>query len=238
MVFQEPMVSLNPAMTVGAQLAEGLALHTRLRPAEIRSACVAMLDRIGIADPVRCLAAYPHEFSGGMRQRIMLASVMLLKPKLLIADEPTTALDTLTQAEVLKLMVELTAEHGTAVMLITHNLGLVARHAERAIVMKEGRIVEQGTAADILQRPRQDYTRALVAACRCAARQGRRRRGIRSRSSRRGGSGSPSPRAGGCSPSARGWSRSRAPTCRSGAARWWPWSAARARARPRSAAPC
>ncbi len=110
MVFQEPMVSLNPALSIGAQLAEGLALHEKLQAAEIRARSMAMLTRVGIADPESCLLAYPHEFSGGMRQRIMLASVMLLKPKLLIADEPTTALDTLTQAEVLDLMVELTRE--------------------------------------------------------------------------------------------------------------------------------
>jgi peptide/nickel transport system ATP-binding protein len=162
MVFQEPMVSLNPALSIGAQLAEGLALHTRLAPAEIREHCLAMLARVGIADPEACLAAYPHEFSGGMRQRIMLASVMLLKPKLLIADEPTTALDTLTQAEVLDLMVELTRENGTAVLLITHNLGLVARYADRAIVMQSGRIVEEGGAKALLAAPREAYTRDLV----------------------------------------------------------------------------
>jgi peptide/nickel transport system ATP-binding protein len=164
MVFQEPMVSLNPALTVGAQMAEGLALHLGLAAAEIRRRSVDMLARIGIADPASCLGAFPHEFSGGMRQRIMLASVMLLKPKLLIADEPTTALDTLTQAEVLRLMIELTRENGTAVMLITHNLGLVARHAHRALVMQGGRIVEEGPAARLLTEPKDAYTRNLLAA--------------------------------------------------------------------------
>lgn len=162
MVFQEPMTSLNPALTIGAQLEEGLALHTSLSPAERRAAILAMLGRVGIAEPEGKLAAFPHEFSGGMRHRIMLASVMLLRPKLLIADEPTTALDTLTQKEVLDLMVDLTREHGTAVLLITHNLGLVARYADRAVVMKSGRIVEQGTARDILLRPREVYTRELI----------------------------------------------------------------------------
>jgi peptide/nickel transport system ATP-binding protein len=162
MVFQEPMVSLNPALTVGAQLAEGLALHEKLPAAVIRARSVAMLARVGIADPENCLLSYPHEFSGGMRQRIMLASVMLLRPKLLIADEPTTALDTLTQAEVLDLMVELTRENGTAVLLITHNLGLVARYADRAVVMRAGRIVEEGEASALLAAPREPYTRALV----------------------------------------------------------------------------
>jgi peptide/nickel transport system ATP-binding protein len=109
MVFQEPMVSLNPAMRVGAQMAEGLKLHTNESDAQIRARILAMLGRVQIRDPQRCIDAWPHEFSGGMRQRIMLASVMLLKPALLIADEPTTALDTLTQGEVLDLMTELAA---------------------------------------------------------------------------------------------------------------------------------
>jgi len=164
MVFQEPMTSLNPALTIGRQMAEGLALHRRMRPAEIRDLSIAMLERVGIKGAGDCLRAHPHEFSGGMRQRIMLASVMALRPALLIADEPTTALDTLTQAEVLDLMMELTREHGTAVMLITHNLGLVARYAARAMVMHQGRIVETGGARDLLAAPRQDYTRQLVAA--------------------------------------------------------------------------
>ncbi|HEY8367939.1 MAG TPA: ABC transporter ATP-binding protein [Thermodesulfobacteriota bacterium] len=164
MVFQEPMVSLNPALTVGAQMAEGLRLHTRLTRAEIRERCLAMLRRVQIADPERCLGAFPHEFSGGMRQRIMLASAMLLRPKLLIADEPTTALDTLTQREVLDLLVELTRDHGTAVLLITHNLRLVARYAQRAVVLRRGALVEAGPAAEILSRPRDPYTRQLIEA--------------------------------------------------------------------------
>ncbi len=164
MVFQEPMVSLNPAMTVGAQMAEGLALHLKLAPGEIAQRSIAMLRRVGIADAERCLGAYPHEFSGGMRQRIMLASVMLLKPRLLIADEPTTALDTLTQAEVLDLMVELARDNGTAVILITHNLGLVARYAQRALVLEKGRLVESGRTAELLGAPREAYTKALIAA--------------------------------------------------------------------------
>ncbi|MBU8541135.1 dipeptide ABC transporter ATP-binding protein [Falsiroseomonas tokyonensis] len=164
MVFQEPMTSLNPALPIGLQMSEGLALHTKLRGAGVTKACEAMLARVGIADPAACLRAYPHEFSGGMRQRIMLASVMLLRPKLLIADEPTTALDTLTQAEVLDLMVALTREQGSAVLLITHNLGLVARYADRALVMRRGRIIEQGAARALLAAPQESYTRALVEA--------------------------------------------------------------------------
>jgi peptide/nickel transport system ATP-binding protein len=164
MVFQEPMVSLNPAMRIGAQMAEAMRLHTRLTPAEIGQRMVDMLARIGITEPARCLAAYPHEFSGGMRQRIMLASVMLLRPRLLIADEPTTALDTLTQAEVLDLMRELARDAGTAVLLITHNLGLVARYAQRVVVMRHGRVVEAGQADAVLRQPAHEYTQALVAA--------------------------------------------------------------------------
>jgi len=162
MVFQEPMVSLNPAHRIGDQMAEGLQLHTQLSAPEIRARCVEMLKRVQIRDPEHCLNAYPHEFSGGMRQRIMLASVMLLKPKLLIADEPTTALDTLTQREVLDLMVELAREEGTAVLLITHNLGLVARYAQRAIVLQKGRLVEAGDVRQILYTPKDPYTRQLV----------------------------------------------------------------------------
>ncbi|WP_342358479.1 ABC transporter ATP-binding protein [Terrarubrum flagellatum] len=162
MVFQEPMVSLNPAMTIGAQLIEGLRLHEGLSSGEARRRAADMLTRVQIADPERCLSAYPHQFSGGMRQRIMLASVMLLKPKLLIADEPTTALDTLTQREVLQLMVELTRTAGTAVLLITHNLGLVAQYARSVVVLERGRLVEKGGVADVLTRPRETYTKALI----------------------------------------------------------------------------
>jgi peptide/nickel transport system ATP-binding protein len=162
MVFQEPMVSLNPAMRIGTQLEEGLKLHRAMTSAERRDACLAMLERVRIADPARVLASYPHEFSGGMRQRIMLASVMMLKPKLLIADEPTTALDTLAQREVLDVMAELAAEAKTAVILITHNLGLVARYAERAVVLEKGRTVEQGPAARVLAQPSDPYTQRLV----------------------------------------------------------------------------
>lgn len=164
MVFQEPLVSLNPAHRIGAQLAEGLRLHTRLTQQEIQARCLAMLERIGIDNPMRCLSAYPHEFSGGMRQRIMLASVMLLNPRVLIADEPTTALDTLTQQEVLDLMQELAREHGTSILLITHNLGLVSRYAQRAVVMRQGRAVEVGDVKRLLHEPSHDYTRTLIEA--------------------------------------------------------------------------
>ena len=165
MVFQEPMTSLNPSMKIGRQLDEGLALH---RPAmssgERRTAIVTMLDRVGIRDPQGALDAWPHEFSGGMRQRMMLAAVMLLEPALLLADEPTTALDAVVQRDVLELMVALTREHNTAVLLISHDLAMVARYTERVIVMRHGEVVEAGRTQDILAHPREPYTRKLLAA--------------------------------------------------------------------------
>ncbi len=162
MVFQEPMVSLNPALTVGRQLAEGLELHFGCSCREIRERSVEMLARVRISDPAQALSRYPHEFSGGMRQRIMLASVLLLRPKLLIADEPTTALDTLSQREVLDLIVELARDHGVATLFITHDLGLVARYAERCVVLEKGRLVESGATRDVLTRPAHPYTRRLI----------------------------------------------------------------------------
>ncbi len=162
MVFQEPMVSLNPAMTIAEQLFEGLRLHEKLSVAQARERAIAMLRRVQIADPERCLAAYPHQFSGGMRQRIMLASVMLLKPRLLIADEPTTALDSLSQREVMEIMAELTRTEGTAVLLITHDLGLVARYAQSVVVLEKGRLVEAGPVRSVLTAPRQAYTQSLI----------------------------------------------------------------------------
>ncbi|TCR66202.1 ABC transporter ATP-binding protein [Bosea sp. BK604] len=164
MVFQEPMTSLNPSMLIGEQLDEGLALHRKLSTAERRALILDMLRRIGIRDPEGALTAYPHQFSGGMRQRIMLASVMLLKPALLLADEPTTALDAVVQREVLELMVDLTKANNTAVLMISHDLGMIARYCSRIIVMQQGDVVEQGLAQDLLSRPQHPYTRKLLAA--------------------------------------------------------------------------
>ena len=162
MVFQEPMTSLNPAIRIGRQLDEALALHTNLPAAERKRLTIEMLSRVRIKDPEGCLSAYPHEFSGGMRQRIMLASVLLLKPRLLIADEPTTALDTLSQREVLDLMVELTQASGTALLLITHDLGLVARYTDRVLVVEKGVTVEVGDTQSVLSHPSHPYTARLV----------------------------------------------------------------------------
>ena len=163
LVFQEPMTSLNPALPIGLQLAEGLKLHRNLDDREIRSRSLDMLRRVQIADPEACLTRYPHEFSGGMRQRIMLASVLLLEPRLLIADEPTTALDTLSQREVLRLMVGLTDELGTALLLITHDLGLVSEYTEQVLVLERGRLVEEGKTAEVLSNPSHPYTAKLIA---------------------------------------------------------------------------
>lgn len=162
LVFQEPMTSLNPSMTIGRQLEEGLTLHTNMPAATRRERILGMLQRVGIRDPEGALSAYPHEFSGGMRQRIMLASVMLLKPALLIADEPTTALDAVIQRDVMELMVELTKAEGTAVLLISHDLPMVARYTSRIVVMEKGVVVEQGTTAQILETPEHPYTRKLL----------------------------------------------------------------------------
>jgi peptide/nickel transport system ATP-binding protein len=162
MVFQEPMTSLNPALTIGRQLDEGLAWQTKLVPAERRERILAMLSRIGLADGATRLAAYPHEFSGGMRQRIMIASAMLMRPSLLIADEPTTALDAVIQREVAQLMVDLTREQGAAAIMISHDLAMVAEFAARVVVMERGRIVESGRSEEILLAPRHPYTRRLL----------------------------------------------------------------------------
>ena len=163
MVFQEPMTSLNPSMPIGRQLDEGLKLHRRaMSPAQRRERILEMLRRVGISDPEGAMDAWPHEFSGGMRQRMMLASVMLLEPALLIADEPTTALDAVVQRDVLELMVDLTREHNTAVLMISHDLPMVARYTERMVVMQHGKVLEAGTTASILERPRHPYTRKLL----------------------------------------------------------------------------
>ncbi|MFM0741763.1 ABC transporter ATP-binding protein [Paraburkholderia xenovorans] len=163
MVFQEPMTSLDPSMTIGRQLDEGLALHTSLTRVQRRDRILDMLTRVSIDSPASALGAYAHHFSGGMRQRIMLAAAMLLRPALLIADEPTTALDAIVQKDVLELMLHLTREYGTAVLLISHDLPMVARYTDRTVVMHRGRIVEQNATAALLRSPAEAYTRKLLA---------------------------------------------------------------------------
>ncbi|MBT2790128.1 dipeptide ABC transporter ATP-binding protein [Paraburkholderia strydomiana] len=164
MVFQEPMVSLNPAARIGDQLTEALIRRRRLGRDEARELAVRMLERVRVRDPRGCLKRYPHEFSGGMRQRILLAAVMLLRPRLLIADEPTTALDCVVQKEVLDLLLELTREEGTALIFISHNLALVTAYTERVLVMRRGVVVETGAVANVLARPSHDYTLSLLEA--------------------------------------------------------------------------
>ena len=162
MVFQEPMVSLNPAFRIGDQLTEGLVYRRGIGRVEARALALAMLERVLVRNPTDCMQRFPHEFSGGMRQRIMLAAVMLLKPKLLIADEPTTALDCVVQKEVLDLMLELTVQEGTALIFVSHNLSLVAEYTERVLVMCRGDAVEAGPVKQVLSRPAHEYTLKLL----------------------------------------------------------------------------
>ncbi|WP_096787800.1 ABC transporter ATP-binding protein [Rhodobacter sp. CZR27] len=164
MIFQEPMTSLNPVLTIGTQLAEAIRAHTPLSRAEARARALEALRSVRLSQPERRLEQYPHELSGGMRQRVMIAMALALRPEVLIADEPTTALDVTVQREVLDLLRDLQRELGTAIILITHDMGVVAEMADRVIVMRDGRMVEEGTATDIFTRPQADYTRALLAA--------------------------------------------------------------------------
>ena len=163
MVFQEPMTSLDPVFTIGTQLVETVLAHREIGRAEARALAVAMLKRVQIPEAERRMESYPHELSGGMRQRVMIAIALLNRPDLLIADEPTTALDVTTQAQILALMRELRAEFGMAVLLITHALGVVAEMADRVAVMYAGRVVETAPVEEIFSSPRHPYTRGLLA---------------------------------------------------------------------------
>jgi oligopeptide/dipeptide ABC transporter ATP-binding protein len=162
MVFQEPMTSLNPVLTIGYQLAEALQLHLDMSRKEANDRAANLLELVGIPDSARRLKDYPHQFSGGMRQRVMIALAVSCNPRLIIADEPTTALDVTIQAQVLEVMKDLANEFGTAIVIITHNLGVVARYAERVIVMYAGRIIESGTAAEVYHDPQHPYTLGLL----------------------------------------------------------------------------
>ena len=162
MVFQEPMTSLNPVLTIGRQLTEGLEIHMRMRPEQARARAVELLGMVGIPDPARRLAQYPHHFSGGMRQRMMIAMALACNPSLILADEPTTALDVTIQAQILELMQDLSRRLGVAMLIITLNLGVVARYADRVNVMYAGRIIEQAAAREIYAHPRHPYTLGLL----------------------------------------------------------------------------
>ncbi len=163
MVFQEPMTALNPVHTIGRQLTEVLYLHKKVtKNAALRDA-IEMLDRVGIPSPDLRMGEYPHQLSGGMRQRVVIAMALACRPSLLIADEPTTALDVTIQAQILELIKELQYQMGMAVILITHDLGVIAETSNSVVVMYAGRVAEQGTVYDIFDRPRHPYTRGLLA---------------------------------------------------------------------------
>ena len=162
MVFQEPMTSLNPVLSIGRQMTEAMRLHLGMTREAAEQRAVTLLGMVGIADPERRLRQYPHHLSGGMRQRVMIAIAIACEPVLVIADEPTTALDVTIQAQILALMQDLTRRLGVALVIITHNLGVVARYADRVNVMYAGRIVEQGSAGDVYRQPGHPYTIGLL----------------------------------------------------------------------------
>ncbi|RWP10919.1 ABC transporter ATP-binding protein [Mesorhizobium sp.] len=164
MIFQEPMTSLNPVLSIGRQLTESIEAHTSLSQGEARQRAIEALKAVRISEAESRLKQFPHELSGGMRQRVMIAMALALEPDVLIADEPTTALDVTVQGEVLELLRDLQRQHGTSVILITHDMGVVAEMADRVIIMRHGRMVEEGKTADIFARPQADYTRELLAA--------------------------------------------------------------------------
>ncbi len=164
MVFQNPMTSLNPYLRVSVQMMEGMMLHGRMTRPEARAASIEMLESVQIADAASRIDRYPHEFSGGMLQRIMIAMSLLRRPRLLIADEPTTALDVTVQMQIVRLLGEIRRKSGTAIMLITHDLGLVASISDRIAIMYSGRIMEIGHTEEVFSRPRHPYTRALLEA--------------------------------------------------------------------------
>ncbi|MBY0370150.1 ABC transporter ATP-binding protein [bacterium] len=162
MIFQEPMTSLNPYLTVGTQLCEPLQIHGLLSRKDAAIQATAALERVGIADASAALKRYPHEFSGGMRQRVMIAMALTTKPKLLIADEPTTALDVTVQAQILQLLRDLQKETGMAILFITHDLGVIASIAHRVVVMYAGRVMERGTVDEVFYQTQHPYTQALL----------------------------------------------------------------------------
>ncbi len=162
MIFQDSMSSLNPTMTIGKQIAESLIIHQGKNKQEARDIAIKMLDLVGISNPDKRVDQYPHEFSGGMRQRAMIAIALACRPKLLIADEPTTALDVTIQAQIIKLMNNLRKELDTSIIIITHDLGVVAEMCDRIVVMYAGQIIEEGTAQAIFKNPSHPYTRALL----------------------------------------------------------------------------
>jgi peptide/nickel transport system ATP-binding protein len=162
MIFQEPMTALNPVVTCGEQIDEVLEIHTNLSQAERKDKVLAVMEAVRLPDPEKMFDAYPHQLSGGQRQRIMIAQALVLDPSLLIADEPTTALDVTTQAQILKLVAEMQQRRGTGVLFITHDFGVVAEIAHRVVVMQKGKVVETGAAKEVLTRPQHPYTQMLI----------------------------------------------------------------------------
>ena len=162
MIFQEPMTSLNPLHPIGQQISEILNLHQGMGDAAARTQAINLLTQVGIRDPESRIDAYPHQMSGGQRQRVMIAMALANRPELLIADEPTTALDVTVQAQILELLAELKAKHGMSILFITHDLGIVRRFADRVCVMTKGEIVEQGKTADVFESPQHAYTKHLL----------------------------------------------------------------------------
>lgn len=163
MIFQEPMTALNPVMQVGDQIGEMLEIHTSMSASERRERIIEVMNDVGLPDVDKMIDSYPHQLSGGQRQRIMIAMALALEPALLIADEPTTALDVTTQAQILDLIKDIQKRHGTGVLFITHDFGVVAEIADRVVVMQDGKVVEQGTATQVLTKPREPYTKMLIA---------------------------------------------------------------------------
>jgi oligopeptide/dipeptide ABC transporter ATP-binding protein len=171
-IFQEPMSSLNPVLTIGYQLSEALLLHQKINKKQAHEKAVEMLNLVGVSDPELRTEQYPHELSGGMRQRVMIAMALMCSPKLLIADEPTTALDVTIQAQILDLLNSLRSKLGMAILMITHDLGVVAETCSQVVVMYAGRIIESGPVAEVFGNPKHPYTKALIASSpRGAARQ-------------------------------------------------------------------
>ena len=162
MVFQEPMTSLNPILSIERQLTEALEVHLRMGKSDARKEAIRRLEQVGISDPERRIKQFPHQFSGGMRQRVMIAMALSCNPRLIIADEPTTALDVTIQAQILELMKNLSVEYGVSLIIITHNLGVVARYADRVNIMYAGKIIERGPAKEIYGSPSHPYTLGLL----------------------------------------------------------------------------
>ena len=162
MIFQEPMTSLNPVLTIEEQIAEGLLIHESCTPAERHEKVLAIMHEVELPDPEKLCKKYPHQLSGGQRQRVMIAAALITEPKLLIADEPTTALDVTIQSQILKLLKKINERHHTAILFISHDLGVIRSLCDRVIVMNHGTIVESGSVDDVFFHPKEDYTRRLL----------------------------------------------------------------------------